>query len=298
MEARLVGENLLAFYRAFDGVKVKSAKRPNNWRRDALQYYESIRDRCDRAWAHDVGGYCWKTLVSAAHIIPFSFLGRLENLSSDIFGSRGHELHTPSNCLLLSLPVKRWFDKYCLVIVPVDYNETPITRWKVEVIEDSIRKDDWYDPHTTVEDLDGRGLRFASEARPDSRFLYFHFIMALVRIRDIKAPYWKQVWARYFTRQLFPTPGNYLRQSMLLAINQHFQTTDARLIESWMRGQGFEQPITLSYEDAKRVANRIQAALKNARAGYDCEDDDDKYIGLVDLYRKGQDSDNETKGQQ
>ncbi|KAJ8126070.1 hypothetical protein O1611_g7568 [Lasiodiplodia mahajangana] len=292
-EARFVGQSLLAIYRAFDSTKTKPDKRPNNWRRDALQYYkaEITEGGWKKVWAHDVGGYCNPLIIVAAHIVPHFFISRFGNLGTDIFGSRGNELHTPSNSLLLSCEVKRWLDKYSLVIVPVDYNETPITRWKVELLDDGIRDQPLYDPNTTAGDLEKKELLFTSKARPASRFLYFNFIMALVRIRDMEAPYWRQVWARYLTRPPFPTPGNYLRQSMLIAINQHFKTTDVKLIENWIKGQGFERPITLSEEDAKLVAKRIQIAVDQAkREVQDCENEDNKYEGLVDLYHTNRDS--------
>ncbi|KAI1750391.1 hypothetical protein F4782DRAFT_532498 [Xylaria castorea] len=276
--AVVVGESLLAMYRALDGVKNTSKKRTKTWRADVEKYYEAT-GQDNMTWCHACGKYRLSENIKAAHIVPF-FL-HLENLSTEIFGRRGYELQTPSNSLLLSGRIKCWFDKYCLVIVPVDYDETPITRWKIEIVGNSIANTPYEDidssGHQSVgKDLDGKELQFLSKERPASRFLYFHFIMALVRIRDIHATGWKEVWARYFTKQPFPAPGNYLRQTMLLAISQHFQTTDVKLIESWIKGEGFEKPITLSDEEAARVANRVQAAVEEAKEGFNYEDSEDE----------------------
>jgi hypothetical protein len=67
-------------------------------------------------------------------------------------------------------------------------------------------------------DLDGKELVFLGEKRPVSRFLYFHFVMALVRIKDLQRRNWQDVWARYHEHRPFPTPGNYMRKAMLLAL--------------------------------------------------------------------------------
>ncbi|KAI0445125.1 hypothetical protein F4803DRAFT_571926 [Xylaria telfairii] len=260
-----IGHTLLHLYRVHDGLKNPlKKKRSSTWRRDALEYYDADNQK-GLVWCHATGVYQMKEFVKAAHIVPF-FL-QVGDLDVDIFGSRGKELQTPTNCLLFTQRIKGWFDKYLFVIVPIDYDETPITRWKIELVGKSILDTEMYTGHGEHygRELDGKELIFLSENRPASRFLYFHFIMALVRMRDIQAEGWKETWARYFTKQPFPTPGNYLRKTMLLAINQHFQTTDVALLEGWIKGQGFEMPITLSEQEAARVAKRVEGAVQHAK---------------------------------
>ncbi|KAI1733932.1 hypothetical protein F4680DRAFT_454469 [Xylaria scruposa] len=280
-EAKIVSESLLALYRTLDSVKNTSNKRPKTWRRaDAEKYYKAIGPQ-DMTWCHASGRYRLSEYVRAVHIVPF-FLGL--DFGTEIFGSRGNELQTSSNSLLLATRTGRWFEKHCLVIVPVSRDETPITRWKNDLVENSIANTLYEDIDSSGhrsegKDLDGKELQFLSEERPASIFLYHHFIMTLIRIRDTQGTGWKEVWARYFTKQPFPMPSDYLRQSMLLAIRQRLQTADLKLIESWIQGDGFEKPITLSGEEATRVARRIQAAVEEEKAewdGEDSEDDDDE----------------------
>jgi len=79
---------------------------------------------------------------------------------------------------------------------------------------------------------------FPHETRLVSRFFYFYFIMSFVRINDIKRHGWQDVWARYYEQRPFPTPTNYIRQSMLLALATHFKTADMHVVESWIVDHG------------------------------------------------------------
>lgn len=60
----------------------------------------------------------------------------------------------------------------------------------------------------------------------DLRFMYFHFLMAMIRIKDLRHRGWKDTWAKYYSQPPFPTPTKYIRESMLLALVEHFGTTD------------------------------------------------------------------------
>ncbi|KAI0545374.1 hypothetical protein F4679DRAFT_599735 [Xylaria curta] len=296
-EARIVGESLLAMYRTLDGVKSTSNKRPKTWRRaDAEKYYKATGPR-DITWCHASGRYHMSFRIKAVQIVPF-FLGL--NFGTEILGSKGNELQTPSNSLLLSTQIGDWFEKYCLVIVPISHDETPITRWKIDLVNNSIA-DAPYDMDSSGhmskgKELDGKELKFLSKERPASIFLYYHLIMTLIRIRDIQATGWKEVWARYFTKQPFPMPSDYLRQIMLLAIRRRFRIADVKLIESWIKGEGFDRPITLSGEEATRVARRTQTAMEEVEAewdGEDSEDDDeseDEYQAYEDSEEEDEDS--------
>lgn len=84
--------------------------------------------------------------------------------------------------------VKSWYDKYQIVIVPVD-TTYPIRQWKVEVINPVINNTPWaIDKDGTKHlgrDLHGKEPSFRNENRPAARFIYFHFIMALVQTGDL-----------------------------------------------------------------------------------------------------------------
>ncbi|KAK0727310.1 hypothetical protein B0T26DRAFT_128902 [Lasiosphaeria miniovina] len=94
--------------------------------------------------------------------------------------------------------------------------------------------------------------------------MYFHFVMALVRIKDVKRYGWQDVWARYYQQRPFPTPGNYIRQNMLLALATHFGTADMHVVESWIKDQGFDSPLKLTDEETQEAARRVHVAVDQA----------------------------------
>jgi hypothetical protein len=184
----------------------------------------------------------------------------MDQLAEILFGTQSDSLEKGGNALLLLSQIKSWFDKYCVVVVPVDPSETPIRRWRIDVITPDI-KNTVYDYHDgkrfTGKELDRKELVFLGERRPVSGFLYFHFLMALVRIKDIGRNEWESTWARYYEQRPFPTPGNYMRRSMLLALATHFQVADMKVVESWIADHGFDTPLRMDTDQAREVARRV-----------------------------------------
>ncbi|KAK0728447.1 hypothetical protein B0T26DRAFT_748667 [Lasiosphaeria miniovina] len=240
---------LLALYKKCDGVS-KTEKRPSSFRSDALRYYDGEIGGKVLGGTGKEGG----PKIKAAHVVPFF-------LDSDELGQ-----------------IEKWFDSYHLLIVPVDATENPITRWKVDVISSDIRNISYIGPKDLGGDLDGKELQFRNDKRPVSRFMYFHFIMALIRIKDVKRQRWQDVWARYYQQRPFPTPGNYMRQSMLLALATYFGTAEMRVVESWIVDHGFDSPLILNDDESAEAARRVHLAVDEAiaRAERGLEGEDSK----------------------
>lgn len=129
--------------------------------------------------------------------------------------------------------------------------------------------------------MDRKELQFRNNKRPVSRFIYFHFIMALVRIKDISRRGWQDVWARYYQQRSFPTPGNYIRRSMLLALATHFGTAEMNVVDSWIADHGFDSPLILTDDESTEAARRVHLAVDEAiahaeRGRKDGSDDEDE----------------------
>ncbi|KAK3360846.1 hypothetical protein B0T24DRAFT_123940 [Lasiosphaeria ovina] len=259
---------LLELYKKCDGVE-KTKKRPASFRSDTLTYYAGNNEKSGLVWCHIAGRWLTPEYVKAAHIVPF-FLDS-DEIGEILFGSRAPSLRRAGNALLLSNTIEKWFDIYHLLIVPVDSTETPITRWKVDIISPNIRNSYYLIGlgDDLGKNLDGRELQFQNNNRPVSRFMYFKFIMALVRIKDIKRQGWQDIWARYYQQRPFPTPGNYLRRSMLLALATHFGTVDMEVGASWITDYGFDSPLMLTDEESTEAARRVHAAAECAMARAD-----------------------------
>ncbi|KAI5922682.1 hypothetical protein F4810DRAFT_247327 [Camillea tinctor] len=267
-------ECLLALYAKCDGLS--DTKRPQNWRRDVLDYYQGSPEPHDDVqeaiWCHISGQWWSRPTVKAAHIVPF--FARREQVCEMLFGSRSEDIYKGSNGLLLFTTIESWFDKYHIVVVPADATETPITRWRTEVVNPHIRKS-LIGQGFTGQDIDGKELVFRNHRRPAAYFMYFHFIMALIRIKDLKREGWREIWARYYTQQPFPTPGPYIRKQLLLGLASHYEATDIESIGSWLNGNGFETPIILNASETNEMVRRVLEAATPSKEDEDPDEDGD-----------------------
>ncbi|KAG6305090.1 hypothetical protein E4U44_008374 [Claviceps purpurea] len=258
---------ILAIYSKSDGVG-KPKKRPKNWRRDVLQYYNGNgvdhEKRSDQVWCHVSGNWFHEDDIKAAHIVPY-FLD-FEGVGELLFGERAQSLKRAGNALLMSKRIEGWFDNYHLVIVPVAVTEndeshhTMANRYHLTVYHGRPLQ---YNGLLCASELDGRELTFHNEKRPVSRFIYFHFFMALVRIKDTERTGWRDTWAKYYDQRPFPTPARYLRKSMLMALACHWQTTDLQVMNSWLTDNGFETPLALTNDEVVETARRVHLAVED-----------------------------------
>ncbi|KAK1727252.1 uncharacterized protein BDZ83DRAFT_772040 [Colletotrichum acutatum] len=153
-----------------------------------------------------------------ANIVPH-FSNVPSGILEDLFRERTDDLSGPANSLLLSKQIQRRFAHYKLVIVPVDPEERSITRWKIDILDKKIEKvcleDVTFTPGGDRRPFSARGLQdrelvFLNDKRPAARFLYFHFIMALTRLKDTKAESWKDARAKYLSHNPSPTLLHFL----------------------------------------------------------------------------------------
>ncbi|KAI1820896.1 hypothetical protein F4861DRAFT_521266 [Xylaria intraflava] len=275
-----LSECLLTLYTKCDKADKKS-NRPSGWRENALAYYkaqENVNAAPPGVWCHISGQWHPDGSIKPAHIVPF-FLDN-EEIGEMLFGSRSQSLNRPGNALLLNEFIEGWFNKYLLVVVPWDPREMPIKRWRTDIISSGIENFLYATGHYGKE-LHGKGLTFLNENRPVPRFLGFHFIMVLVRIKDVRRRGWEDVWAKYYQQRPFPTPGNHMRRSLLLAVANHFGTAEMTVVESWIHDHGFDAPLQFTDDEATEVAPRVhvavEAAVCRAEKKTDREEDPEYY---------------------
>ncbi|KAL7945328.1 hypothetical protein V8C42DRAFT_344945 [Trichoderma barbatum] len=170
-----------------------------------------------------------------------------------IFGFESESLMRPANALLLEVTLQGWLEDYNMVIVPVGRSESPIKRWRVDFItpgmENRSHGCDEKGEKMYGKDIMGKELAFLGERRPAARFLYFHFVMALIRAKDFGCDNWQQIWARYYEQRPFPSPGNNMRKSMIRALATYFQVADMNVVESWISDQGtIDVDVTITWD--------------------------------------------------
>jgi hypothetical protein len=196
--------------------------------------------------------------IKAAHIVPAN-LG--PELVDYIFGKgTGSRLFSIDNCMMLYHGLEQAFDSGNFVIVPADPVERPIRRWKTILINESSRNQKiGLSALGHLGLLDEREIKFPTTHRPAARFLYYHFLTSLLRCRYYQQPGWEGVWAKMKTGQPWPTPGRYLRESMLLCLAKATDSgIDDDTIEKITREHTFSSPDRLSAHEEEEIARRIQ----------------------------------------
>ncbi|KAI9825019.1 MAG: hypothetical protein M1826_007097 [Phylliscum demangeonii] len=219
----------------------------------------------DVLWCPLVGRFLLKADVIAGAIVPSSLgAGLVDYLCGEGSGAR---LHTADNCLMMHRRVERAFNHGSFVIIPVDPTERPISRWKCVVVNPDAHHHFLFEPSApspqTVRDLDGRELQFRTPHRPAARFMYYHFLITMLRIRRSNRPRWPETWARLVTGRPFATPGPYLRRSMMLCLARQIgDVKDEELDALLPLGTGFESAERWSGVDETLIATRVQAVAE------------------------------------
>ncbi|KAK1481438.1 hypothetical protein CCUS01_04551 [Colletotrichum cuscutae] len=175
--ARTIAQGVETCYGRFDRYQTKSLGISNWFRDKALLYYggQSCRyqaaeisrtdtemenflaESYEHCWCHATGS--WMHLEetpddehaqplpqrnAAANIVPY-FSSVPHEILGHLFRERTGELSGPANSLLLSTLIQYWFNHYKLVIVPVDPEEKPLKRWKIDILDKGIEDDPLHD---------------------------------------------------------------------------------------------------------------------------------------------------------
>ncbi|KAL7914913.1 hypothetical protein GGI35DRAFT_435561 [Trichoderma velutinum] len=282
-----IPELLLPLYKTSDGLNDR--KKPSNWISDVVEYYsanweyhgKNATEYAPIAWCHATGTW-YRYDQQVAHIVPL--LIDANKLEEIIFGSISESVQRPANALLLGGGISGLLECYRIVIVPVDSSETPIKRWRTDLLFPSMKDypcgndENWNKIY--IRDIEGKELSFLGERRPSPKFLYFHFIMALIRLKDCGYDGWRQIWACYYEQRPFPPAGNYMRTAMIKALATYFQVADMRVVESWINDQGFGTQIQIRDDQAKELARRVHRIVDIGTT----VEQDDKFQELWDTY--------------
>ncbi|PTB69387.1 hypothetical protein BBK36DRAFT_1109701 [Trichoderma citrinoviride] len=255
-----IRRKLVGLYKEDDGLE--SRKQPVNWHADAIEYYSANpvdhgRSK-DEGWCHITGTWYHNPIKPTA-IVPFHM--DANKLAELVFGSIAASVYSPANALLLRPAFYCWLKEYKFVIVPANCYEGMITRWRLDIIAPDEDKPGFltheFRGGTYSEQIDGKELTFLGENRPATKFLWFHFLIALVRIKDLGRANWRHVWARYYHEQPFPKPSSYMRRSVVRALATYFAVPDMNVVESWVYNQGFESYHIQDELVKKEIARRV-----------------------------------------
>ncbi|KAF8535128.1 hypothetical protein BDD12DRAFT_893956 [Trichophaea hybrida] len=100
------------------------------------------------------------------------------------------ELFSPRNGFIMSSFIEELFDLHQVAFVSADEKaareDGMIMRWRLVVIDENILNDDVYEKGCFIRDINNTELAFKSAARPASRFLYYHYVVSILRARKFK----------------------------------------------------------------------------------------------------------------
>lgn len=249
---------LLALYKDPNESRRRSSQVQSHMKETAMTVYEAKKDApvMGKIWCCISQDYFDQTNVRAAQIVPHA-LG--PELVDYIFGSgSGSRLDTSDNCLLIHNTVERAFDNGNFVLTPVDASETPILRWKIQITNLAATHTDM--GRVSLKDLNGKEVSFKNDNRPASRFLYYHFVVTLLRNKRDRQPGWEKFSAKLPTGKPFATMGRYMRESILLTLAKNAGDLDPAEESKLLGGEGgetFAEEEKLTGIEENEVARRV-----------------------------------------
>ena len=246
----------------------------SNMKREAVEMYQAratAKDIAagiarDQSWLRCLlSGFLGESHeVRMAHIVP----AMLEfELADYIFGAgAASRLFSADNGLLMHSRLERAFDSGHFVIIPVDPGERPIRRWKSIVTSDAAQNE----VHSVgdvqrLHDLDEREICFPTQHRPAARFLYFHMVMTLLRLRQYREPGWETAWTRLVSCRPWPTPGPYLRKSMLVRLASLVGDATEEEVDQLVENFTINPPTGLREPEEAEIGRRVLAIYEKER---------------------------------
>ena len=194
--------------------------------------YQKDTEKYTQAYCH-LSGWADAKTVKAAHIVPKS----LESPElSYIFGVGDAVLSDPRNALTLYRTIEEALDAGLIALVPLEPKDGEETRWKCVLTDKSQTKQEVKDGFLW-KDLDGKELQFLGKHRPAKRYLYFRFVMTYLNCQKEGS---KMDWVEDVEAKgmMWPSPGPYLRQSMLIPLAR--KISDIYLPEAFYGNTTFE----------------------------------------------------------
>ena len=215
----------------------------------------------------------------AAHIVPRS----LSPAPVDYVFGKGSSsrVNTADNYLFIHVFVERSLERGNFVLLPVAANEKPIKRWKVHITNTAAINNDL--SGKTLKELDGNEVAFKTDGRPASRFLYYHFVISLLRNKRDRQPGWEKYMVGLLTGRPFATKGKYLRQSMQLTLAKHAGDLDKEEEASLLGdgGETFVEGEKLDEKEEGEIAKQILAAHDWKEVGDDEKSGDLSYVEIT-----------------
>ena len=262
---------LLALYKDPKMSRKRLSARQSNMKESAIKVYDAEQGAPEKGdlWCCVSQKYYNRGNVHAAHIAPHA-LG--PELVDYIFGSgSGSRLDSSDNCLLLHRDVEAAFDNGNFVLLPVDAGEVPILRWKIQMTNTAAVGSDM--GNTKLKAIDGKELSFKNDHRPASRFLYYHFIVTLLRNKRDRQPGCDKYAAELPIGRPFAIIGRHMRDSMLLVLAKNAGDLNREARRLGGGGETFVEGAKLTDSEESEIVRRVFEV--HERESEDAESDEE-----------------------
>ncbi|KAI1828420.1 hypothetical protein F4861DRAFT_535378 [Xylaria intraflava] len=234
----------------------------SRWQKSIMAAYGSGLDDKNPhyGWCPITGGWVHPISLTAAHIVRHNVT---DLAATHLFGpSEDREGHIWSmrNGISLFQPYERMLDEAMIAIVPANEGKDLM----VTVLDSSLLKQikDGNTPIPIGSDLDGRILKFRTDHRPEKRYLYFSFVVNILRRQRFAVDGWWQDRLKNLDVPFFATPGKRVSESTLRKLAMrigHMSEGEAKDFVEMTGGVGLEDPFL--NEQAGPVRERKQEAI-------------------------------------
>jgi hypothetical protein len=272
------------------GLQERSSSDPSYFRSTAIELYgaepttKEVRDLGlmePVLWCPITAQFHPESEMKAAHILPFKVgVAFVDYLFAPGHGAR---LMEADNCLMIHRKLEESFAKAHFVLMPVDPAEMPPRRWKAVVTDPNARNKGLFAADeesrrflrergrvATLSDVNGRELKFRTGFRPAARFVYFHFVTSLLRLRAYDRRNWHTTLRQLCTGKPWPTLGRYLRRLVLMKLAVDLGDVDDEVSDIIM-GTTYISPTSLDEKEKSEYVRRLKAVFDSPKED-DCSD--------------------------
>lgn len=175
------------------------------WRKDLYKHYGFQPKLHGPVWCPITKCFGPYESRRAAHLVPYKI--GYETMG-DLFDDDGYKLMwSMGNGLPMEEIFEKAFDNYEFCLLPREVAGKP-DEWQLILMNESLR-DEFIYAGKKWEEYDGTFLEFPkdSDARPQKRFVYFHYWMCLIKAYRELTPGWQNVRDKTKMGRLWSTPG-------------------------------------------------------------------------------------------
>ncbi|MCJ1484000.1 hypothetical protein MMC06_004168 [Schaereria dolodes] len=203
------------------GYEVRDQHKHTAWKEDIRYHYANYHpDDDELLWCPIMQRYAGSDCRIVAHIVPHSLgfcnvgilFGEPDN-GIDLIWSR-------QNGIAITSQLEKQFDKGDFILIPDSSEISKPQEYRFVLMNEKLRAYPVGDSDIKYGQLERR-LVWKNDERPGARFLYFHFVSALLRYQKFEKSGWAESFLNQRTGTIWASPGPYLKRSVLRKLGEY-----------------------------------------------------------------------------